>query len=637
MKTIMDFMQELQEVHNILVQYNGKTDAFYKVVEDLDTCDPDKKKQLFEFCDVAGLPNDSEALMAAATRVVSLRDDSMVVVLKKHGADNERVKQAKARAYEWVADYYNTHQKIFLEELESKKLLTPFYRAVFQGWHEVGLCMSKWQPKWTEAIVEGVNKELSSAYDGDDDKIASYLEDNGLLDKGHDGATGDRSYSVLSGKPGDYKVLAYADRFPEEVASVVEALGNMKNTLSEHEDEVFREKSAWLNYLQALMDAFSEKDRHQLIERWADVDRTWMQISSPVQPGHPLEYYEDHYRKAVALEWDIRLSNPEHATKGVRKRRVSDMSQSFYEEKMQSENPVYRDTVDFALRKLDSVQLHIGRAGVFYGADYCGLFSAQVVPNDEVVSREHGKKIFAFPDNIMDTQKNRPFMRLGREVYGEEFVKEQRRILFQDKPLWFQIYDITTIGHEYGHILWVNNDTEAVMNKTGNYKNVEEWKATVGGLMAFFTQPGEEEKDWKLKKHILTDVITRSVGLIGWRETSEVLPYYLEGLIHLKGLFDCGVLNFDEKAGKLEVVTTEETFNKAAAWYDNTYRELVFDYYLPKNDPTPFLRKYAKKQDGYYIPVDEKIAAFANWYWDMYQKYGREIDKEDCRENYTLN
>jgi len=50
---------------------------------------------------------------------------------------------------------------------------------------------------------------------------------------------------------------------------------------------------------------------HLLVEKWADVDRAWMKIQTPIQIGHPLEYYEDHFRKAVALEWDIRLTNPD--------------------------------------------------------------------------------------------------------------------------------------------------------------------------------------------------------------------------------------------------------------------------------------------------------------------------------------
>ena len=60
------------------------------------------------------------------------------------------------------------------------------------------------------------------------------------------------------------------------------------------EDLVFNEKQAWQNYLLALIEAFEETNVHLLIDRWANVDKLWMQIRGPIQPGHPLEYYEDH-------------------------------------------------------------------------------------------------------------------------------------------------------------------------------------------------------------------------------------------------------------------------------------------------------------------------------------------------------
>jgi hypothetical protein len=34
-----------------------------------------------------------------------------------------------------------------------------------------------------------------------------------------------------------------------------------------------------------------------------------MSIKTPFQISHPLEYYEDKYRKAVAPEWDLRIDN----------------------------------------------------------------------------------------------------------------------------------------------------------------------------------------------------------------------------------------------------------------------------------------------------------------------------------------
>ncbi|MFC1798041.1 hypothetical protein ACFLY2_02705 [Patescibacteria group bacterium] len=34
-----------------------------------------------------------------------------------------------------------------------------------------------------------------------------------------------------------------------------------------------------------------------------------MSIKTPFQIAHPLEFYEDKYRKAVAPEWDLRILN----------------------------------------------------------------------------------------------------------------------------------------------------------------------------------------------------------------------------------------------------------------------------------------------------------------------------------------
>jgi hypothetical protein len=33
----------------------------------------------------------------------------------------------------------------------------------------------------------------------------------------------------------------------------------------------------------------------------------WMAIDTPFQPAHPIEYYEDKYRKAVSIELDFRI------------------------------------------------------------------------------------------------------------------------------------------------------------------------------------------------------------------------------------------------------------------------------------------------------------------------------------------
>ena len=273
-------------------------------------------------------------------------------------------------------------------------------------------------------------------------------------------------------------------------------------------------------------------------------------------------------------------------------------------------------TLNFALKKIEDTQLYLGRPATFYGAEFNGLFSAQVVPNDEVASSLKGKKIFAFADKILEDSKAKPKMKISYEVFGEEFMEKQYSLL--DKPdIWHKIYDITTIGHEFGHILWLDSDTESKMNITGAFKNVEEFKATTGGLMAFF-----ENEDEKLKEYIINDTLKRGVGLIAWMEVGEVLPYYIEGLIHLQALFDSGILSFNQK---LTIDYNEENYQKIKSWYKDVYLDLAQNYYIPKKDPKGFLDKFVQKNGNIYLPKDEKIKEFVNWYYDLYKEIGQII------------
>jgi hypothetical protein len=275
----------------------------------------------------------------------------------------------------------------------------------------------------------------------------------------------------------------------------------------------------------------------------------------------------------------------------------------------------HQKTLNFALKKINDTQLYLSRPATFYGAELNGLFSAQVVPNDEVASALKGKKIFAFADKILEDAKAKPKMKISYEVFGEEFMNEQYALLEKD-TIWHKVYDITTIGHEFGHILWLDSDTESKMNVTGAFKNVEEFKATTGGLVAFF-----ENEDNDLKKYIINDTIKRAVGLIAWMEVGEVLPYYIEGLIHLKALFDSGILAFD---GELSIHYNEENYQKIKKWYKDVYLDLAYNYYIPKKDPKGFLDKFVIKEKNY-LPKDEKVRKFVEWYYELYKEIGQVV------------
>jgi len=204
-------------------------------------------------------------------------------------------------------------------------------------------------------------------------------------------------------------------------------------------------------------------------------------------------------------------------------------------------------------------------------------------------------------------------MKLSVEMMGEDFVKEQRELIDTDPKLWQEIYDISTVGHEYGHILWIDSDTETKMNGTGQFKNIEEFKATSGGLMAFFHNEREA-----LKKHIVDDVVSRAVGLMAWREVGEVLPYYCEGLIHLDILFGSKVITYN---GQIQIDYSKYNAMKEA--YQNAYKNLA-ENYLKKEDANVYLSQYAQKVEGVYLPVDDTIRDFVQHYYARYKEIGQQ-------------
>jgi len=610
------FYKDLQKVYDLVEKEQIELQRFYDIFDSkksiIDTSIIDLEIVVDEFLTLLNLPIDNESRLAAVNRIVNLREDSLVQVMKEAGFSEEEIIKAKEKAYLWIAEFYIERFEKLIEKIEKEKLLTSFYREILKGAHSVGFVMSSWHSSWTAQIINGVNRELFRQFRGDEEKIYELLNENNLLDLGHDGEIGDRSYSVLRIKNGKFERVAYSVAFRDEVKSVVGRLENLIKNLESLEDEVFGLKQEWIEYLKKIKEALLEDDPDKLIPKWADVDRAWMKITSAIQIGHPLEYYEDHYRKAVALEWDVRIINPRYK-ENVRVNLIEAAFKKLYLEIGKDK----RSILENSLKNLNRVQLYVGRPFSWYGAEFNGLFSAQVAPNDEKVSREFGKKIFAYADMILQAQRAKPLMKITKVVFGEKLTKRFREILKRNE-IWHEVYDITTIGHEFGHILWMDETSEALMNKTGQFKNVEEFKATVGGLISYFMFENDE-----LWEYILEDTLQRAVTLISWMETPEVLPYYIEGLLHLQGLFDSGVFQFDKS---LKIDISKESYERLKEWYIDTYKELVSEYYLEKKDPRDFLKKYVEKDKNRYLPCDKKVKDFVIYYWDLYKKIGRIIE-----------
>ncbi len=583
----------LEAAYEIVRKRDEKINGYFK------KC-PDDIRELFEaILRELGLEINDENLLALKKRFFHLREDSIINLLRKGNFSEDEIKEIQLDLYELTKNFWIKEHEKLIEDIAP--FIGPFYAEILRGVHKIGIAFSKWQPHWTKHIIHTVNEDLSLEFAGDEAKIMTYLIEKDLLDKVNEKLS-ERCYSVLvKTDEGNYVVKTYAEVFEEEVNEAVNAVDELILALEDLSDEY---KLQWILYFNALKTALLERKRGEAIKKWAAVDKIWMDIKSPVQVGHPLEYYEDKYRKAVALELDVRIKNPKL------KSEVKDSIVKMYKKYCKDEK-----LLKTALFNIEKTQLYISTPATFYGAEFNGLFSAQVVPNDEEVSAEKGKKIFAFVDKVYEDIKARPKMTLSYEILGKEFMDKFYKNL-EDKEKFVKVYDITTIGHEFGHILWVDENSESVMNKSGMFKNIEEFKATSGGLMAFF-----ENEDAKLIDAVLDDTIKRAVGLIAWMEVDEVLPYYIEGLIHLTGLFESGVIRFNGK--NLEYDYSK--YNELKKWYKNTYLDLA-DTYVKKEDAKKFLDKFVYK-DKNYFPINKNADNFVKYYYQRYKEIGDKIYK----------
>ena len=601
-------MEDVQVIYDELQIRQASLNKYYELLDEKKGHDR-ANKVIGAFLSLIDIPRDKDSEMAALTRIVNLREDALDQVLEKNGCSKEEIAMKKELAYGFASTMHITRHESFITWVEENKLLTPFYRSLMLGVHFVGVTMSVWQSHWTHHIIHSVNIELSSMFNGDDAKVFEMLQGESLLDTDESGYVGDRCYSVLKKEDTGYKSVAYSEAFPQEVAQVTTALEQLIALLNQHEDDVFGQKTEWITYFTAIKDAFSHSVPDELIGKWADVDRAWMAVKTPLQVGHPLEYYEDHYRKAVALEWDLRIVNPNLQEGSATRENIKHFASKMAEE-LGSDA---QRTMAKNITQVDETQLYIGQPILYYAAEFNGLFSAQVVPNDEQVSAELGKKIFAYADFVMESKKSKPIMKLSVETMGEAFVKKQKALVDDEPKLWQEIYDISTIGHEYGHILWIDSDTETKMNGSGQFKNIEEFKATSGGLMAFFHNEREA-----LKTHIVDDLVSRAVGLMAWREVGEVLPYYCEGLIHLDILFSSGVITYDD-----QIKIDYSQYDVMKRTYQDAYKKLA-ENYLNKVDANVYLSDYATKDDGVYLPVKEEIKSFVEYYYARYKEIGQQ-------------
>lgn len=625
-------LNDIATIYNFLDEQNKIANALYQELDSKEVSELLKEV----FLEVA---ESEEMRFACVDRIVGLRESAFLNLLQKLEINTQKSLELRTMLLEITRDFYLQKHIKLLEFVKDNALLTPFLRKLLESVHRIGIAFNAFFFAWQKELILGINKDLNVRFKGDYNAILKALESSiecsleDFASKGGfstKGELSDRSYSVPVLRDSIYQAVAYAEFFQKEFKHLNQAFAESLKDL-ENLTEVYQpleQKDAHLAYLRALQSALMQKNPSLLLESWRLVDKAWMEISTPLQIGHPLEYYEDHFRKAVAPEWDLRIARIYNGvdllmpSKNAEFKLSKESMLEFYTayNKQFNDTP-FKDSIESCVKKsLSKTQSYGGMPLLFYGAELNGLFSAQVVPNDEKVSAKYGKKIFYFPDRVRELSLAKPFMLLSSKTFSKEFLDFNRELLYFREQDWYKVYEVATIGHEFGHILWVDLDSELQMNTKGQFKNIEEFKATMGGLAYYFTR-----KNKPLLKELVSNTISRAVGLIAYMQEGEVLPYYCEGLIHLQVLFDCGILHykgaFDTTA--LEVTLNDVALKNLEKKYLETYNALI-NVYLNKQDASLFLGKYVEKDSkGNYKPRDSKIRVFVEDYYAEYQKIGQ--------------
>lgn len=578
---------------------------------------------LDNFLDELSMKKTPENRFIAYARIADLRAEPLDLYLDKINEqiiENNKINYIKIpnklenkrevinKSYMYVKKIYENLSDRFIFKLEEEKVLSNFELTIFKWVLKVWKAFNNFTTIWEDTIIKQ-NAILDKKFNGDSEKIMQFLRDKNLLELDEKWNETDRSYSVLRW----WKAISYFEAFTNEINFIAISLQDFIEELKLFDEE---EKNNYINYLTSIKEAFLEKNINKLLSKWQKVDENWMQIKWPLQIVHPLEFYEDKYRKCVAPKWDLRILDRDILNSRVEKD-IKIMYEKIYDELWRDK---YSESYNFSKENLNRVQLYISEPVMYFGAGLNWLFSAQVVPNDEEVSEKFWKKIFAHPKMVLESRKKSPIMKLTKDILDENLLNDYLKLL-EDDSLYFSIYDIETIGHEFWHTLWLTKNSEVLMNKkTWNFKNIEEFKATTWGLCSYFFTNNSDEI---FNKNIFIMHLARCIWLLKYRKVSEVLPYYNESLIHLDIMFESNVFKIINN--KIILNFSEKNWENLKNNYLKHYKKLI-NIYLEKLDAWIFLYDYVVKDSNWdNVPQNKILQEFGNYYYDLYKKIWNEL------------
>ena len=178
------FYNDIEKINSLIKKYDNQKSELYNF-DDIDNI-----AYLEGFLSSMGMRVDDDSIYAIASRVINLRDESLSQVLKKQNFSSEEIKRIRLEAYRFTRSYYMKRFNSFIDEIDTKELLSPFYREIFRGVHNVGRAMNHLHIEWYSHIIDNINESLLDEL-GSDKLVLEYLEKNSLSSEA------DRSYSAI--------------------------------------------------------------------------------------------------------------------------------------------------------------------------------------------------------------------------------------------------------------------------------------------------------------------------------------------------------------------------------------------------------------------------------------------------------
>ncbi len=137
--TKQNFIDDLQKIYDYLDKEKAKTNELLKFLENKEF---DKLLLIDDFAKILDLKMSDDLRFALVTRLVNLRDDSLVQVLKKLDKNEKEIIDIQEKAYQFVKKYWHEKHKNLIDFIIQKNLLTPFYSEIFIGGYTVSLTMT---------------------------------------------------------------------------------------------------------------------------------------------------------------------------------------------------------------------------------------------------------------------------------------------------------------------------------------------------------------------------------------------------------------------------------------------------------------------------------------------------------------